>query len=53
MTSEIFPEARLKAKLKSQFGHENYKSDLQRKAAEAVYKGMRGYSAAVSVINIG
>ncbi|XP_001600102.2 ATP-dependent DNA helicase Q5 isoform X1 [Nasonia vitripennis] len=39
MTSEIFPEARLRAKLKSQFGHDNYKSDLQRKAAEAVYKG--------------
>ncbi|XP_014212125.1 ATP-dependent DNA helicase Q5 [Copidosoma floridanum] len=39
MSNTIFPEARLRAKLKSQFGHDDYKSDLQRKAAEAVYNG--------------
>ncbi|KAL7291059.1 hypothetical protein TKK_0015192 [Trichogramma kaykai] len=41
MSKEIFSEERLKAKLKSCFGHNDYKSDLQRKAAEAVYKGTR------------
>ena len=41
MTSEIFTEARLKAKLKSQFNHDNYKNDLQKKAAEAVYTGIQ------------
>ncbi|XP_014227172.1 ATP-dependent DNA helicase Q5-like [Trichogramma pretiosum] len=41
MSKEIFSEERLKAKLKSCFGHNDYKSDLQRKAAEAVYKGTK------------
>ncbi|CAB0031491.1 unnamed protein product [Trichogramma brassicae] len=40
-SKEIFSEERLKAKLKSCFGHNDYKSDLQRKAAEAVYKGTK------------
>lgn len=39
MSGEIFAGARLRTKLKSQFGHDDFKSELQKKAAEAVYKG--------------
>ena len=39
MSGEIFPAARLKSKLKTHFGHNDYKSDLQKQASEAVYKG--------------
>jgi hypothetical protein len=41
MSAEIFPEIRLKTKLKNHFGHNDYKNDLQRKAVEAIYKGAR------------
>ncbi|KAJ8688585.1 hypothetical protein QAD02_024380 [Eretmocerus hayati] len=41
MSGEIFSEARLRTKLKNHFGHDDYKTDLQRRAIESVYKGDR------------